>query len=103
MIIEWLKFEIASDLIDLYIEVDEEVWTATLKQYPGFLSKQIWLDPNHPNQIILIIHWASREAWQGVPANVLEDTEEKFVRQLGNSDHKLIETKEFLIKNFPSQ
>ncbi|MFM7449053.1 MAG: TIGR03792 family protein [Leptolyngbyaceae cyanobacterium] len=99
MVIEWLKFEIAPDLIDQYIEVDEEVWTTTLRQYPGFLGKQVWLDPNHLNIAILIIYWSDREAWKSVPADVLEATEKEFVRRLGSKDCRLIETKEFNIRN----
>lgn len=95
MVIEWLKFEVSPDLIDHYIEVDEKVWTTTLRQYPGFLGKQVWLDPNHLNAAILIIYWSDREAWKNVPADVLEATEEKFIKQLGASNYKLIEAKEF--------
>ena len=99
MIIEWLKFEIASELINHYIEVDEEVWTTTLRQYPGFLGKQVWLDPNHPNAAILIIYWSDLEAWKSVPAEVLEATEKDFARRVGSNNYELIETKEFHTTN----
>lgn len=99
MVIEWLKFEVAPDLIDHYIKVDEEVWTTTLRQYPGFLGKQVWLDPDHLDAAILIIYWSDREAWKNVPADVLEATEKEFVKRLGSNNHKLIETKEFHMTN----
>jgi uncharacterized protein (TIGR03792 family) len=102
MIIEWLKFEVAPDLREQHIQIDEEVWTATLKRYPGFLSKQVWLDPDRPHEVILIINWADCESWRSVPANVLEATEKEFARRFGADQYKLIEAKEFHIRKFPT-
>ena len=44
MIIEWLRFKVPPEKWEAFIQRDEEVWTAGLKNFPGFLGKEIWVD-----------------------------------------------------------
>jgi len=39
MIIEWLRFKVPREKWEAFIQLDEEVWTAGLKNFPGFLGK----------------------------------------------------------------
>lgn len=101
MVIEWLKFRIASGLREKYIQKDEEIWTAFLAQCPGFLSKETWIDPKESNQIVFVIRWVSREEWKAIPAQVLAETEKRFAQEMGEGAYEMIETGEYQVRRFP--
>jgi uncharacterized protein (TIGR03792 family) len=102
MVIEWLKVQVAEALRETFIQKDEAIWTATLARYPGFLGKQVWINPEKPEEVILVIHWADKEAWQSIPADVLEATEKQFVEQMGAGTYKIVEGVEYQVRKFPS-
>ncbi len=64
MVIEWLKIRVSPELREKFIQKDAEIWTAKLASYPGFLSKEVLIDPKTPAELILMIRWASLEAWK---------------------------------------
>lgn len=100
MVIEWLKVRVAEALRERYIQKDEEIWTTALARYPGFLGKEIWLNPDHPDEIVMVIQWQSREQWKAIPEEALEQVEREFDRALGTSDYKIVEAKEFVVRKF---
>lgn len=103
MIIEWLKIKVAPDLREKYIQEDEKIWTTALTNYPGFLGKEVWIDPAKPSEVVLVIHWADREAWKAVPASELEATEQRFAQVMGNGTYEMIEAGEYQVRKFPSR
>ena len=100
MVIEWLKFHVAPQSREKFIEKDEQIWTATLAKYTGFLGKEIWLNPFIDNEMILLIHWETRENWSAVPRPVLEETERHFSQAMGKDEYKLVETGEYHVRKF---
>ncbi len=100
MVIEWLKVRVSPELREKYIQKDAEIWTAMLAKYPGFLSKEIWINPETPSEVVLIIRWASKEAWAGVPSDQLEKTEQQFKQEFGDQ-HPIIQTGEYQVRKFP--
>lgn len=103
MVIEWLKVQVVPALREKYIQKDEEIWTAALSKYPGYLGKQVWLDAKNADIVVLVIHWASREAWKAVPVKDLEATEKLFAQQLGRDTYKIIEEGEYQVRKFPQK
>jgi len=71
-----------------------------LARHPGFLGKEVWINPEIQNEVILIIHWVSREAWKAVPAEQLEQTEQRFKQEIG-TQHQIIEAAEYQVRKFP--
>lgn len=102
MVIEWLKFKIDSNR-EKFIEKDAEIWTATLSKYPGFLGKEIWINPNNEAEIIFIIRWKTREDWKAVPQSILEETEQKFAQAVGNISYEMSESSEYQVRKFPRE
>lgn len=100
MVIEWLKFKVEPQCKEKFIEKDEQTWTATLAKYSGFLGKEVWINPFIDDEIILVIHWETRQDWSAVPQKVLEDTERQFSEQMGKAQYKLIETGEYQVRKF---
>lgn len=100
MVIEWLKIRVDADLREHYIRKDDEIWTAALAQYPGFLGKQIWLDPNDETLLIIVIHWESKDAWKAIPAEKLEQVEQQFNAVMEDGTYQLLEEAEYQVRRF---
>jgi uncharacterized protein (TIGR03792 family) len=83
MVIEQLTFSIPDGLIERFLALDREIWTATLSQQRGFIGKEIWRETESPDRVHLIIRWQSRADWKAVPAALLADTDRRFVEALG--------------------
>lgn len=56
MVIELLKVKIPPELREKCIQKDAEIWTAALAKYPGFMGKEVWINPNDPTEVVLIIN-----------------------------------------------
>lgn len=101
MVIEWLKVRVSPDLREKFIQQDAEIWTSMLANYPGFLSKEVWINPETPTEVVLIIRWASLEDWKAVPLDRLVQTEQQFNQAFGDQ-HQIIQAAEYQVRKFPS-
>lgn len=95
MVIEWLKFKVPSELWEAFIQRDEEVWTTGLKKFPGFLGKEVWVDPER-DEIVLVIRWQTQEDWDSVPG----DEQERLDQAMGDLRMPIIESRKYLIRKF---
>lgn len=100
MVIEWLKVRVSPELREKFIQKDAQIWTSKLAKYPGFLSKEVWINPETQSEVILVIRWASKEAWAGVPPEELEKTEQQFNKEF-RGQHQIIEAAEYQVRKFP--
>ncbi|ELR96773.1 TIGR03792 family protein [Gloeocapsa sp. PCC 73106] len=100
MIIEWLKFEVTPEAKQKFIEADDDIYTETLATFPGYLGKETWLNPFVETEVILVIHWASREQWKGVAEDILLETEAKFAQAVGKDNYRIVESLEYQIRKF---
>ena len=105
MVIEWLKFRVDSESRENFIQKDEAVWTASLATYPGFLGKEVWIEPNEPDKVIFTIRWQTREQWKSIPTKDLSEIEQQFSTAMKkmNINYKMIESKEYQIRKFPAK
>ena len=101
MVIEWLKFTVSPEVREKFIKKDEAIWTAALATYPGFLGKEIWLEPTRADNIIFIIRWQSRQQWKSIPVEDLTMIEQRFAAAMGKDNYEMIESKEFQVRKFP--
>lgn len=100
MVIEWLKIKVASELREKFIAKDAQVWTAMLSGYPGFLSKEVWINPEIPTEVVLIIHWQTLEQWKSIPADILVETDQLFTQEFGEPQ-EIIEAAQYQVRKFP--
>ncbi|MGC1395345.1 MAG: TIGR03792 family protein [Coleofasciculaceae cyanobacterium] len=100
MVIEWLKIKVASELREKFIAKDAQVWTAMLSGYPGFLSKEVWINPEIPTEVVLIIHWQTLEQWKSIPADKLVETDQLFTKEFGEPQ-EIIEAAQYQVRKFP--
>lgn len=105
MVIEWLKFDVDPKLREKFIQQDEKIWTTSLSTFPGFLGKEVWIEPDAPDKVVLVIRWQTREQWKSVPLKDLVKIEQQFaaVMREMNINYKMIASREFQIRKFPSK
>lgn len=105
MVIEWLEFNVDSEVREKFIQQDEKIWTASLSTYPGFLGKEVWIEPNAPSKVIFTIRWQTREQWKSIPVKDLAEIEKRFAAVMREMDinYKMTQSKEFQIRKFPSK
>ncbi|MUG96728.1 TIGR03792 family protein [Scytonema sp. UIC 10036] len=102
MVIELLKVKVPPAQREKFILKDAEIWTAALAKYPGFLEKEVWIDPNNATEVVLIVRWATREQWKAVPQADLEAIEQKFTQALGFPQN-IVESEEYQVRKFPQK
>jgi uncharacterized protein (TIGR03792 family) len=100
MVIELLRFQVPSEQREIFIQKDDEIWTVSLAKYPGFLGKEVWINPNVPEEITLVIRWATREQWKAIPEKDLQPIYKKFDEALGFA-YKMVESSEYQVRKFP--
>ncbi len=101
MVIEWLQFRVEPAQREQFIQADTEIWTAALADYPGFLGKEVWLNPERDEEVTLVIRWQTREQWSAVPESVLRDTQARFDEAVG-ATYELLATREYQVRKFPT-
>ncbi len=102
MVIEWLKFKVAPQLREKFIQLDDDIWTPTLAQFSGFLGKEVWIAPDMPDALILVIRWETRQKWKAIPVSILEVTEKQFAQAMGKDSYEMIGTGEYQVRKFPA-
>lgn len=102
MVLEWLKVKVPAHLREQYVQKDAEIWTTALQQYPGFMGKEVWISPDDPTEVSMVIRWASREQWKSIPVEELDAIAQKFDQALG-FDYDMIEEKEYHVRKFAQQ
>lgn len=100
MVIEFLRVKVVPKLREKFIQKDHEVWTAALASYPGFLGKEVWINPNSSTEVILVIRWATREQWKAIPQQRLDAIEKQFAQQMGYT-YQIVESSEYQVRKFP--
>lgn len=100
MVIEWLQFEVVPTAKAIFIEKDDEIYTSFLKGYPGFLGKEIWVSPREETEVIVVVHWQSKDDWMSVPEADLIVVEKQFSSAVGADNYRLIEVREYQVRKF---
>ena len=100
MVIEWLNVTVEPELREQFVQKDEEIWTAALSGYPGYLGKEIWISPDDLSNVVLIVRWNSFEEWFAIPEDVLEETEAQFREAMGGDTYEITDSKRFQVRRF---
>lgn len=88
--VEHLVFQLENqDNLNRFIQLDHEIWTMFLKEYPAFVSKQIWVNDTNPGEVHSIISWKTMEGWKSIPVEKLKEIDQKFTNEF-NEPFKLV-------------
>ncbi len=81
MITELLGIRMAPEDRERYVQQEHDIWTAYIAKQPGFLWKEIWLNPEDDGEVILVIHWTTLAEQQAVPKQAVPKAELAAVEQ----------------------
>jgi len=59
--IEKITYFIEEAAIPTYIAAEERIWDTWLIQQPGVVRKELWLDPDQPNILKVVVTWFSMD------------------------------------------
>lgn len=99
MVIEWLKVNVSPEVREQYVQKDEEIWTAALAEYAGFLGKEVWISPDDLAEVILIVRWSSFEAWDAISPTELEHLEARFREAMGDT-YEIVGSARYQVRKF---
>lgn len=71
MVIEYLTFKIHPSERDAWMAIDEQSWSRFLERQNGFISKQLWLERERPDEVHAVITWEDEASWNAIPAEEL--------------------------------
>ncbi len=97
MITELLRIRIAPEDRERYVQQEHDIWTAYIAKQPGFLRKEIWLNPEDDGEVILVIHWTTLAEQQAVPKAELEAVEQQFKLSFGTA-YEVVEVKLYQVR-----
>ncbi len=100
MVIEWLRVKVASESREKFIPLDRKIWTNFLEKQPGFLSKEVWLDPTNLDEVILVVHWQTLEQWKSISKQQLAEIKIQFEQAMLPDKYSIVESKEYQIRKF---
>ncbi len=66
-----------------YLQVNEQVWTKALSQYPGFVSSTGYINEDNPGEVHIVIIWKTKEEWFSVPTEDLMKIGKEFDSKFG--------------------
>lgn len=50
-----------------FLVKDAEIWTPALARHSGFIAKEVWPSLDDPDQVTIIVRWASLAEWKSFP------------------------------------
>jgi uncharacterized protein (TIGR03792 family) len=93
--VEVLKFKVNQGTLENWINKDREIWTAKLQSYPGFIRKEVWTNPENPEEVTAVIYWATREQWKAIPQAELDETDRRFIAAVGADTFQFVSGLEY--------
>ena len=88
--VEYLVFKVDPTLVNQFIQLDHEIWTGHLKEHPGFISKEIWINENDKEEVTAVIYWNSYKEWKSIPEQELLDIAAEFDTRFGADNYALV-------------
>jgi len=98
MVIEWLAFWVDEGNRERFIQIDDDIWTKALAQYPGFLGKDVWISHESRTEVITVVHWETEQAWDSIPQADLDQVEAQFMAAMGQGTYELREAKKYFLR-----
>ncbi|WP_353930035.1 TIGR03792 family protein [Okeanomitos corallinicola TIOX110] len=99
MVIELLKFKVPGELRETFIQKDEEIWSSALSKYPGFLGKEVWINPDDFTEVLIVVRWQNRELWKAIPEEKINAVSQEFDNSLG-FEYQMLAVSEYQVRKY---
>jgi len=91
--VEELIMRIRPDLLEKWIELDHQIWTKGLAEWPGFAGKELWLSGMVPGEVTVIVYWTDLDLWKAIDEEWLERTDKQVFDILGKENIEYVEAR----------
>ncbi len=71
MVVEFLTFTIDPSERAAWLPIEERSWSRFLERQNGFISKQLWMERDRPDEVYAVIFWESEALWHAIPKEEL--------------------------------
>jgi uncharacterized protein (TIGR03792 family) len=89
--VEQLILHVKPDLVERWIELDHEIWTKGLAQWPGFAGKEVWVNEDRPGEVQSVVYWSDYKLWKAIDGAWLAETDQKFNELFGEGNARMVE------------
>jgi uncharacterized protein (TIGR03792 family) len=76
-VVELLRLQVPARFRPAWLEAERASWEPWLARQDGFLGRQLFWDPQR-EEGLLLIRWASRAQWKGIPPEAVGAVQERF-------------------------
>ena len=66
-VIEMLRAKCVPGRRAEWLARDAAIWTPALAAHDGYISKEVWPSIDHPDEVVIIVRWASLAQWKSFP------------------------------------
>jgi uncharacterized protein (TIGR03792 family) len=77
VVVEILRLKVPAADREAWLQAERQSWEPWLQKQSGFLERRVYWDAAS-EEGVLLIHWASRQQWQGIAAAQVERVQERF-------------------------
>ena len=77
MVIEELRLKVPADVKEAWLNAEKEIWEPWLSSQDGFLGRQLFLDKEKEEALILV-NWKSKKLWKSIPMSEVNIVQQKF-------------------------
>ncbi len=77
IVIEHLRLHVSEVDKNAWLNAEKDSWEKWLTDKRGFLGRQLFWDPQR-EEAVLLISWASRADWKGIPQKEISAVQEHF-------------------------
>ena len=77
MVIEELRLKVPSDVKEVWLNAEKEIWDPWLSSQVGFLGRQLFWDKEKEEALILV-NWKSKKLWKSIPMSEVNLVQQKF-------------------------
>ncbi|WP_038027927.1 TIGR03792 family protein [Picosynechococcus sp. NKBG15041c] len=93
-VVEWLTFAVPQAEQAKFIEKELEIWNPIDRRSPAFVRKEIWQDPENPDQLTVVVSWSSQSLRKTISPEAVQAAEKAFDTALGKT-YMIAAKKEF--------
>ena len=83
-VIEELRLNVPSELKDVWLRAEQEVWEPWLSRQEGFLGRQILYNKNK-SEALLLVSWQNKKLWKDIPSSEVEKIQSIFEENVKQS------------------
>ncbi len=84
IVTEELRLKVPSDIKEVWLSAEKNIWDPWLSSQEGFLGRQIFWDKEKEEALILVT-WENKKLWKNISMNEVNEIQEEFEANVKSS------------------